>query len=151
MNSRADIKDRRQNIFPKEHKHMPLDSVFGSSRGDDLWFWPFIRVKMAQNQHERSKVPTRCLVHLIQFWSGGKDNTKDGLCVLCAYLYETYTTVASVFTYLQHLLFLLLEWILWYIYVFKHSGMIFFQILRYKDFAQCLNHHIYIYIYMHIY
>ena len=32
----ADIKDRRQNIFPKEHKHTTLDSVFDSSREDDL-------------------------------------------------------------------------------------------------------------------
>ena len=77
-----------QNFFPLVRK----DSVFGSSRGDDLWFWPFIRVKMVQHRHERSKVPTQCLVHLIQFWSGGKDYTKDGLCVLCAYLSETYTT-----------------------------------------------------------
>ena len=59
MNSRADIKDRRQKKFPEEHKTLffggpakymlpfnsirntffPLvrkDSVFGSSRGDDL-------------------------------------------------------------------------------------------------------------------
>ena len=35
-NSRVDIKDRGQNIFPKEHKHTSLDSVFDSSRGDDL-------------------------------------------------------------------------------------------------------------------
>ena len=87
-----DIKDRRQNIFPKEHKHMTLDSVFDSSREDNLCFLPFIRVKMDQHCRERSKVPPRCLVHLIEFWSGGKDYTKDGLCVLCAYLSETYTT-----------------------------------------------------------
>ena len=37
-NSRVDIKDRRQNIFPKEHKHTSLDSVFDSLRGDNLCF-----------------------------------------------------------------------------------------------------------------
>ena len=52
---------------------------------------------MAQNQHKRSKVPTRCSVHLIQFWSGGKDYTKDGLCVLCTYLSEPYTTHIYIF------------------------------------------------------
>ena len=48
----ADIKDRRQNIFPKEHKHTSLDSVFDSLRGDNLCFWQFIRVKMVQHCHE---------------------------------------------------------------------------------------------------
>ena len=63
MNSRADIKDRRQNIFPKEHKHTSLDSVFGGSREDDLCLWRFIRVKI---NARRSKV-TPPSIRLILF------------------------------------------------------------------------------------